>query len=355
MMIMRTSFVVCLALLVAVSHAYRATAKNPSGRAADSVLFAADNTATLYVNGKRLLTTRSWPRFARVALKDLKDGDVVAFTARDYGGYYGMIAIINTHLEAEAIVSGVGDSMYAVNAKHLPAKDRANWHRRSYSGVCGVGSKWSPAKVRSASPNWVPGQARNLPVTAARYVWAEGAGERDTICARIKIGGEGCDWTLATSKASISYTADDTVSLYVNGILVGRNLNWRKVGSASVTLKNGDVIAMSARDTGGGYGAIAAVAFDNGNALVTGGVNNKGFLSEWRGSQHFRIDGDANGWAYPSYNDCNWKPVFVQDIRRTGAARHFPRARTGAQYVWATGVPGNRTVFLRAVVGGRVC
>lgn len=348
-----TIYLVTILLICTPSvHTAKVKITNPSAiTASDSVLFAADNRVTLYVNGVKKYTTTHWVRFAEVAVGTLKTGDVIAFQARDWGGYWGLISIINAKALSSSLYSGV-DEMQTVNAVNLPASERTTWYTRNYAGVCAVGSKWRPAIVRTASPKWIPGQARWLPASPARYVWAPDAGEHDTIYARVRIGGENCDAALK-DRATITFTADNEVELFINGFLVDWNTDWRVVASEAVDLRNGDVIAMRARDFGDGYGAVAAVRFANGNLLVTGGT----YDAEWRGLEAFAIEADPNAWMYKTYNDCNWPAVngLGNDPKVTGIARAFPLAATKAEYVWAKDVVGKKTVFLRAVVGGRDC
>lgn len=298
--------------------------------APNHVKFAADNQATLYVNGVKTLVITDWTDFAYLNL-NLREGDVIAFDVKDFGGWWGFIAelVVNGRF----IVTGRDDWLAT---KAFPDVF-LSWTKPSYTGAC----RWRRAEVRPGERDWFPGKATYFTdPTAARYVWAHNAGVNDNVYIRYRVGGERC-----AISSTITFAGDNVIELFINGVLFGSVSDWRLFKSISASLTKGDVVAFRVKDSGSWYGAIAAIK--------TGGSYSTGRDPEWRATKAFKIVGDPNAWMYPSYNACRWpKPVLRNaGLIVPGKAPNFPYSTTNAEYVWAANAGENDTIFLRTVIG----
>lgn len=323
---------------------------NPSKHARplpnDYITYAADNSITLFVNSKNILSINNWSRFATIPLPNLKIGDVVSFEVKDYGGWYGFISSLHTKHIKEPLVSG-GDSYLAINSNDLPKADENKWKLPTYDGACSVCSRWRRPVIRPKAGIWHPGKATFFPSPSkARYVWAENSKEKDKIYVRLRVGGENCD-VHQSKKARIVFACDNEIEVFLNGNLLDWSSKWKAVTTTEIIdLKKGDVVSARAKDLGGPFGAIIAIRFLHGENVVTG-------KDDWRSVQEFKIEGDKDSWMYPTYGDCRWSHAVLSHT--FGQAKEFPFADTSAKYVWASGAFSNSKIFLRTVIGGRSC
>lgn len=297
----------------------------------DHIQFAADNEATLYVNGIQRLYTQGWDSFAYKHLS-LKTGDVIGIKVRDFGGWYGVIAELT--VDGRQYVTG-RDDWLAIKPTNPKDKD---WLYGSYPArqIC----SWRRVEVRPSERHWFGGKSYHFnDPTAARYVWANGGTEGDTIFLRYRIGGENC-----AISSKILFAGDNVATLFVNGDAIGSLVDWNQFDNVSATLTKGDVVALKVKDYGGWYGAI--VAIKSGGWYSTG----KG---EWRAAKKFTIFGDADAWTRPEYNACRWqKPVIRYPNQIVdGKSKDFPYKETGAEYVWAADAGEGDEIFLRTVIG----
>lgn len=147
------------------------------------IAYAADNQATLYLNGQRIGHVNDWEQWRGLGQR-LKGGDVIGLRVKDRGGWYGVIAAVGRW--SEWSVTG-RDDWRAVKA-FTPTSLFEEWAAKDHNAC-----NWPQAVVRPNSGNWEPGKARDFPYhLGAKYVWAAGAGVNDEIFLRMTVGGERC-------------------------------------------------------------------------------------------------------------------------------------------------------------------
>lgn len=297
------------------------------------VYLAADDSAKLYVNGVNRLSTTNWREFGYATL-NIRNGDVISIIANDPGGVeWGVIA--------ELYVNG---RYYATGRDDWLARraftTSTSWMLRSYpqSEAC----RWRRAAIRPAPSVWGNGKAPYFKLsTAASYVWAADAGERDSIFLRLVVGGQPC-----RIFSRIIFAADDQSELYVNGVFRGATSTWPELKIVTLSLEKGDVVALKVKDSGGvRWGAVAAVQ--------TQGISTTG-KDDWRAVKAFNIAGDKRAWMYPSYDACRWPLAKLRPgagIVSEGKSPDFPYRSTGADYVWASNAGEFDEIFLRTVIG----
>lgn len=295
------------------------------------IQFAAADIATLYINGKKKLTTSNANLFAYISVS-LKREDVVAVEVSSKGGFYGFIGEVS--VDFRPFVTG-RDNWLAAKASTVKG---TGWRLNTYppSQIC----RWRRAEVLPKAAEWPKGKATfyNNP-TAARYVWANNAGAKDKIYLRLKIGPENCGIF-----SDIYFAADSQATLYVNGQLKGAIADPTKFSKVVVKLAKGDVVAVKAKGSGKGFGVV--IAIKTGGWYATG-------KEEWRAVKAFQIYGEANGWQNRFYGACRWpKPVLASTVGGSPVrAPKFPYGLSGAQYVWANNAGKNDNIFIRTVIG----
>lgn len=146
--------------------------------------FAADNFATLFINGNEVKSSSHWPEFVTLRQR-LNRGDVVALRVRDEGVWWGAVLAINLKPFGGWHVTGKGE-WRATKAFRILG-DKNAWTSPRYNACA-----WPTPELRSPG-KIVPGKAKDFPYssTGAEYVWASNAGEGDEIFLRTVIG-EGC-------------------------------------------------------------------------------------------------------------------------------------------------------------------
>lgn len=322
-----------------------------------TIIFACDNSAQLFVNGRIRASAQDFTKFHRKDLR-LSRGDVVAIVATDTGGGYGLIAAIL--IGTRQFATGVHDWRAT---KAFKGKDSRAWQTKSYDPC-----DWPTAVVHNDNV----GKADGFPFDSTRavYVWARDAGEGDTVFARIRIGGDNCDGKgrgdVEPGKnggrgknngggkdeggggnkkvSTIHVAADNRVALFVNGQLLKSSDDMTKTVQVKKALQVGDVISVFAQDMGGGYGAIAAIEHD-GQAYATGDVG-------WRAVAANDADNPSD-WKIKDYIECAWNAP--TEAPYPARATDFPYERTGAQYVWAENASEKDSIYLRYTIGGDGC
>ena len=142
---------------------------------------------------------------------------------------------------------------------------------------------------------------------------------------------------LVKASSSISLTADNVYELYVNGLLVGTNTDWRNAEKYSVDLKQGqNVIAVKGVD----WGAPGA---------LLGDIVCKGFHydtdAEWKISTQ-----EQAGWNSIDFNDAAWMPateVAAYGDAPWNSVTGIP-VETDAKWIWSADTTG--TVYFRYVI-----
>lgn len=297
----------------------------------DHIFFAGDNIVTVFVNGLQVAKTTDWNNIGYVPLS-VQKGDVISLRAKDNGVWFGVVAQLS--INGRKIVTGRDDWR---SRKAYPSSNDA-WMKR-WSSAC----QWSRPRIVSPDLNFIPGKSRYFPrPSAARYVWAYGAGVNDEIFLRYKVGGEPC-----SSPSTVTFAGDNKVSMYVNGVLKAMTTDWAVTKTVNLRLNKGDVVAFKVQDFGVWYGFIAAIKENGWSATGSG---------EWRAEKQFNIAGNPNAWMMPWYNACGWnKPQVLPDAGKIipGKSADFPYAQTGAKYVWASGAGEKNVIYVRTVIGGQ--
>ncbi|KAI0562306.1 cell surface glycoprotein [Gracilaria domingensis] len=145
--------------------------------------YAADNEAFVYVNGVLVSALTDWRLFETISFP-LRRNDVVAILANDKGGWYGLIAAL--YVGDRWFVTG-RDEWKAIKAFEFPGDDEL-WTVRFFD-TC----SWDLVEARPNADVIFNGKAPDFPYeTGAQYVWADDAGENDSIFVRFVLGGEDC-------------------------------------------------------------------------------------------------------------------------------------------------------------------
>lgn len=118
---------------------------------------------------------------------------MVGILATDYGFWYGAIVSI----EVGGVRYFTGGPGWKAKAVKMNENENENanevveplfWTEETFNS-CG----WKMADILTDDGMWHPGKALGFPYdSGARYVWAEGAGENDSIYLRLVVGGEDC-------------------------------------------------------------------------------------------------------------------------------------------------------------------
>ncbi|CAN8063750.1 unnamed protein product [Agarophyton chilense] len=145
--------------------------------------YAADNEAFVYVNGNLISALTDWRLFETTSFP-LKRNDVVAILGRDNGGWFGLIAALQ--VGDRWFVTG-RDEWKAIKAFEFPGNDDL-W-TFPFFNTC----SWDIVEARPNADVAFNGKALDFPYeTGAQYVWADDAGENDSIYVRFVLGGEDC-------------------------------------------------------------------------------------------------------------------------------------------------------------------
>ena len=296
------------------------------------ITVAADNLAWLYINGIFVRKVRDWRKFQTLPTR-LKDGDVIGLRVKNLGHWYGAIA--NVEYKGHNFGTGHPD-WKAINVRHYSGKGKLGWAKRGYNSC-----QWYPA-VKLPKPNSIhPGKAPGFPYkTGALYVWGRGAGARDIVLLRYVVGGEAC-------RRKISFTADDRASLYINGHLRARSLQWWRAKKVITPLRTGDVVTVVAENRRGAHGVKAAIT-QPGLVMVTGSLG-------WKA---IKIASSFHGvelWKKRKYRACGWPAPIV-----VGHSSHYRSRRVhglprNSKWVWASRAGKTGKVILRYVIGGEYC
>lgn len=148
------------------------------------IYFAADNRATLFINGNQIQLSTNWWEYEYLQAQ-LNYGDVVALRVEDDGVWFGAVLAINLGSLGHWLVTGKGE-WRATKAFEISGDENA-WTTQGYSAC-----EW-PAPVLRNPGEYIRGKAEDFPYssTGAEYVWASNAGVHDKIFLRTVIGG-GC-------------------------------------------------------------------------------------------------------------------------------------------------------------------
>lgn len=141
---------------------------------------------------------------------------------------------------------------------------------------------------------------------------------------------------------SIRIAADDDFTLFINGERVQRaNRSWQTSHLITQELKEGDVVAIKAKNRGGGAGVMAEILY-NGQRIGTS--------LEWKVTRSYQ-----EGWQGPDFNDCHWRGVATVSQYRSPADVEGMPSDTPAKWIWDSDPVNNDEVYLRYTIGGNDC
>lgn len=146
---------------------------------------------------------------------------------------------------------------------------------------------------------------------------------------------------VVASTGTITITADDSYSLYLNETLIGADRYWNDAEIYSVTFSTGiNVIAIQASNIPSPAGVLVSIQV-NGKTYVTG--------SSWKVSIISSI-----GWASSGFDDSSWVPATdegVYGIAPWGTAVNGMNLSTQAHWIWSND-SSQTPIFLRYTMGG---
>lgn len=157
---------------------------------------------------------------------------------------------------------------------------------------------------------------------------------------------------LPIREAVINVAAADRFALYINSDILTETTAWREVERTIVDLKKGDVIAVHVKDTNELHGVIVTIEFEK--RSISTGVDQC-----WRAHRQYYTRGNEpdEDWKHPDFKDiCGWRSVVISeqsDELLPPMLEGFPYKASGATYVWAAGLTGQRSIFLRYMIGGK--
>ena len=139
--------------------------------------------------------------------------------------------------------------------------------------------------------------------------------------------------------ATLRFTADNAVEVFVNGASVGSSSQWSELSTVVSRVHVGDVVAVHASDAGGVAGFLAHIDWD-GLTLVSN--------SSWKVATSA-----PEGWDTVGFDDSGWADATEHGAYgvapwNTGV-NGFP-TDSAAQWIWSDDNDGDDEVFLRLVV-----
>lgn len=136
---------------------------------------------------------------------------------------------------------------------------------------------------------------------------------------------------------SLKVACDDATTVYVDGEKKHSDEDWKTVASVDVPA-SAQVIAISCRDGGGGYGIVADLTDSSGDSIMATDI------SSWKCS-----DAEEEGWEKPNFDAGDWKAP-----KDMGDGNHLHRLDEIAEIespdrkvIWAAGTDGNKEVYCR--------
>ncbi len=142
---------------------------------------------------------------------------------------------------------------------------------------------------------------------------------------------------LVKVSAAVSLTADNVYELYVNGLLVGTNTDWRNAENYSVDLKQGqNVIAVKAADWGASGGLLADI--------ICKGLHHD-TDTEWKISTQKQA-----AWENLDFNDAAWMPATVVAAYGDAPWNIVPGIPVGTTAKWIWSADTSDTVYFRYVI-----
>ncbi len=140
--------------------------------------------------------------------------------------------------------------------------------------------------------------------------------------------------------ATIVFTGDNIVEVFVNGTSIGYSSNWKRSTTVEMTLTAGDVIAAKATDRGGVAAFLAQITID-------------GTIVESDSSWKVSTSAPA-GWDQPTFDDSSWNAATsygtygVRPWRKKVSG--FPSSSV-AEWIWTSNNYGDNAVYFRYTVG----
>ncbi|WP_424933415.1 putative Ig domain-containing protein, partial [Amaricoccus macauensis] len=142
--------------------------------------------------------------------------------------------------------------------------------------------------------------------------------------------------------ATVSVRADNLFTFYLNGVEVLSGSSWAQVYTADLDIEAGDVIALSATDTGGAGEVFVDIAYEDGTRYGSG--------TDWRVATS--VSGD--GWLQSGFDDSGWAQATSYGTASTGrlagTGQSLPEG-SEAEWIWSDQYYADNAVYLRWTVG----
>lgn len=157
-------------------------------------------------------------------------------------------------------------------------------------------------------------------------------------------GGENCvgeaeetrECNVKSCDNTLKAACDDETTVYVDGELKHSDTDWDSIARVDVP-SSAQVIAISCRDDGGGYGIVGDLTDSSGNSIMV--TDNS-----WRCSAV-----KEDGWEQPGFDAGEWNAP-----KDMGDGSHLKRLEQFAEIsspdrkaIWAAGTDGNKEVYCR--------
>lgn len=297
-----------------------------------SIYYSADDSASLYVNNKKI-SYGDRALLKRVPVL-LKKGDIVGLQVKNKLYGYGVFVGIDMGNTVSYTGSLTGE-WRASRKKTLSKADRKTWKNKDFD-MC----DW-PAEDILSTENVdyeIPSK-----LLKARMVWAGNAKPKDSLFLRYEVGGNSCP----ALKHEIYYSTQTSGRLFVNGKQISSYSSFF-TKTVPVLLKPDDVIGIEATHVQYNRGVIAGINLGTSNFYPTGYGN-------WRGINATKLSKkDSKIWATNQYSDqCSWALDDVLDDE--SPPDDFPARRTKAKTVWPGDSGSVGTVHLRTKITSELC
>ncbi len=306
---------------------FRWVAGTPS-TADDTIVASADNVMDVYVNGVLVGSSSTWME-AQTFFDDLSDDDVVGVHATDNPGAFGFGGFMaQVDWDGNTTVS---DTSWKVTTS-TPASDWADqgfndsgWDDATAYGLFGV-SPWM---------DWMSGFPSG---SDAQWIWSDDNIGDDDVYFRKVLGSPDA------SLDSIVASADNTMDVFVNGVLVGSSSTWMEAQTFFDDLSDDDVVGVHATDNPGafGFGGFMAQVDWDGNTTVSD--------TSWK----VTTSTPASDWADQGFNDSGWDDATAYGPFGVSPwmdwMSGFPSG-SDAQWIWSDDNIGDDDVYFRKVLG----
>ena len=136
------------------------------------------------------------------------------------------------------------------------------------------------------------------------------------------------------SVISAALNCDEKMTLYADGVKVGKDNNRWDRSTAYVIPETTKLVAIEGVNTGGPGGIVGSFS----TGLVTG--------ESWRCYNRF-----VSNWNSPEFDDRSWPRAVVVSHPRQPSKLHGPKISERAEWIWTNNVARDMRVYCRAQLG----